>query len=189
MSRAQHLAYVTNVRVSSLPSARRLLLPEHSGTVLWCDMSVCWKGDEVHALRHYIKWWQSASAVLAAGDNIPGTSAPLQRPYPKLLIAANLDSGIRRAARLADGWLVSSRATFTTVQRQMAIYRDALQQTGRTGYVAAWREMFVAQSRAAAITTILFAPMWRGSTATGRRWAITACCQQQTALMCHLSRC
>jgi alkanesulfonate monooxygenase SsuD/methylene tetrahydromethanopterin reductase-like flavin-dependent oxidoreductase (luciferase family) len=87
-------------------------------------------------------------------DDIPGASAPLQRPYPKLLIAANLDSGIRRAARIADGWLVSSRATFTTVQRQMAIYRDALQQTGRTGYVAAWREMFVAQSREAAVTTI-----------------------------------
>src|SRR5687768_6360179 len=76
MSRVQHLAYVTNVRVSSLPSARRLPLPEHSGTVLWCDMSVCWKGDEVHALRHYIKWWQSASAVPAAGvDGVTAESA------------------------------------------------------------------------------------------------------------------
>jgi alkanesulfonate monooxygenase SsuD/methylene tetrahydromethanopterin reductase-like flavin-dependent oxidoreductase (luciferase family) len=87
-------------------------------------------------------------------DDIPGASAPLQRPYPKLLIAANLDPGIRRAARLADGWLVSSRATLPTVQRQMEIYRAALQQAGRSGYVAAWREMFVAESRQAAISTI-----------------------------------
>ena len=87
-------------------------------------------------------------------DDIPGASAPLQRPAPKLLIAANLDPGIRRAARLANGWLVSSRATFTTVQRQMELYRDTLRQAGKTGYVAAWREMFVADSRAAAITTI-----------------------------------
>jgi alkanesulfonate monooxygenase SsuD/methylene tetrahydromethanopterin reductase-like flavin-dependent oxidoreductase (luciferase family) len=87
-------------------------------------------------------------------DDIPGASPPLQRPAPKLLIAANLDAGIRRAARLADGWLVSSRATFPTIQRQMANYSAALQQAGRTGYVAAWREMFVAESREAAIHTI-----------------------------------
>jgi alkanesulfonate monooxygenase SsuD/methylene tetrahydromethanopterin reductase-like flavin-dependent oxidoreductase (luciferase family) len=87
-------------------------------------------------------------------EDIPGASAPLQRPALKLLIAANLEPGIRRAARLADGWLVSSRATFTTVQRQMAVYRAALQQAGRSGYVAAWREMFVADSREAAIATI-----------------------------------
>jgi alkanesulfonate monooxygenase SsuD/methylene tetrahydromethanopterin reductase-like flavin-dependent oxidoreductase (luciferase family) len=93
-------------------------------------------------------------------DDIPGASVPLQRPYPKLLIAANLDPGIRRAARIADGWLVSSRATFTTIQRQMAIYRDALQQTGKTGYVAAWREMFVAQSQDAALATIRPSVEW-----------------------------
>jgi alkanesulfonate monooxygenase SsuD/methylene tetrahydromethanopterin reductase-like flavin-dependent oxidoreductase (luciferase family) len=87
-------------------------------------------------------------------DDIPGASPPLQRPAPKLLIAANLDAGIRRAARLADGWLVSSRATFPTIQRQIANYRAALQQAGRTGYVAAWREMFVAESREAAIHAI-----------------------------------
>jgi alkanesulfonate monooxygenase SsuD/methylene tetrahydromethanopterin reductase-like flavin-dependent oxidoreductase (luciferase family) len=87
-------------------------------------------------------------------DDIPGAGAPVQRPSPRLFIAANLDPGIRRAARVADGWLVSSRATFATVQRQMAIYRAALQQAGRIGYVAAWREMFVAESRVAAISTI-----------------------------------
>jgi alkanesulfonate monooxygenase SsuD/methylene tetrahydromethanopterin reductase-like flavin-dependent oxidoreductase (luciferase family) len=93
-------------------------------------------------------------------DDIPGAGAPLQRPYPKLFIAANLDPGIRRAARLADGWLVSSRATFTTVQRQMGLYRTTLAQTGRPGYVAAWREMYVAESREAAITTIRPSVEW-----------------------------
>jgi alkanesulfonate monooxygenase SsuD/methylene tetrahydromethanopterin reductase-like flavin-dependent oxidoreductase (luciferase family) len=87
-------------------------------------------------------------------DDIPGAGTPLQHPYPKLLIAANLDPGIRRAARLADGWLVSSRATLPTVERQIGLYRTTLAQTGRSGYVAAWREMYVAESRAAAIATI-----------------------------------
>lgn len=87
-------------------------------------------------------------------DDVPGAAAPVQQPSPKLFIAANLDPGIRRAARLAAGWLVSSRATLTTLQRQMAIYHEALRQAGRAGYVAAWREMFVAESREAAISTI-----------------------------------
>jgi alkanesulfonate monooxygenase SsuD/methylene tetrahydromethanopterin reductase-like flavin-dependent oxidoreductase (luciferase family) len=93
-------------------------------------------------------------------DDLPGAGPPLQRPYPKLLIAANLDPGIRRAARMANGWLVSSRATFATVQRQMRLYRATLEQSGRTGYVAAWREMYVADSREAAVATIRPSVEW-----------------------------
>jgi alkanesulfonate monooxygenase SsuD/methylene tetrahydromethanopterin reductase-like flavin-dependent oxidoreductase (luciferase family) len=86
--------------------------------------------------------------------DVPGAGAPLQRPYPKVFVAANLDPGVRRAAQLADGWLVSSRATFTTLMRQMALYRNIHQASGQSGYVAAWREMFVAANRAEAIATI-----------------------------------
>ena len=86
--------------------------------------------------------------------DVPGAGAPLQRPHPKVFIAANLDPGVLRAAKLADGWLVSSRATLTTLVRQMALYRNTLQATGRSGYVAAWREMYVAADRAEAIATI-----------------------------------
>ena len=87
-------------------------------------------------------------------DGVPGAGAPLQRPHPRVLIAANLDPGVIRAAKLAHGWLVSSRATLTTIVRQMELYRNALQATGRAGYVAAWREMYVAADRAEAIATI-----------------------------------
>ena len=86
--------------------------------------------------------------------DVPGAGAPLQRPHPKVFIAANLDPGVRRAAKLADGWLVSSRATFTTLMRQIALYRNTLQAAGQSGYVAAWREMYVAADRAEAIATI-----------------------------------
>jgi alkanesulfonate monooxygenase SsuD/methylene tetrahydromethanopterin reductase-like flavin-dependent oxidoreductase (luciferase family) len=86
--------------------------------------------------------------------DVPRAGAPLQRPYPKVYIAANLDPGVRRAAKLADGWLVSSRATFTTLVRQLALYRNTLQATERSGYVAAWREMYVAADKAEAIAII-----------------------------------
>jgi alkanesulfonate monooxygenase SsuD/methylene tetrahydromethanopterin reductase-like flavin-dependent oxidoreductase (luciferase family) len=86
--------------------------------------------------------------------DVPGAGLPLQRPHPKILIAANLDPGVRRAATTADGWLISSRATLTTIARQLELYRHTLQSSGCPGYVAAWREMYVATDRAEAIATI-----------------------------------
>jgi alkanesulfonate monooxygenase SsuD/methylene tetrahydromethanopterin reductase-like flavin-dependent oxidoreductase (luciferase family) len=86
--------------------------------------------------------------------DVPGAGAPQQRPYPKILIAANLDPGVVRAATIADGWLISSRATLTTIVRQMGLYRDTLRKTQRAGFVSAWREMYVAADRREAIDTI-----------------------------------
>jgi alkanesulfonate monooxygenase SsuD/methylene tetrahydromethanopterin reductase-like flavin-dependent oxidoreductase (luciferase family) len=86
--------------------------------------------------------------------DVPGAGLPLQRPHPKILIAANLDPGVNRAAALADGWLISSRATLTTIARQLELYRHGLRSSGRPGYVAAWREMYVAADRTEAIATV-----------------------------------
>jgi alkanesulfonate monooxygenase SsuD/methylene tetrahydromethanopterin reductase-like flavin-dependent oxidoreductase (luciferase family) len=86
--------------------------------------------------------------------DVPGAGAPQQRPHPRILIAANLDPGVIRAAKIADGWVISSRATLTTITRQIALYRNTLQATDRSGYIAAWREMYVAADRAEAIATI-----------------------------------
>ena len=83
--------------------------------------------------------------------DIPPVGAPLQRPHPRIYIAANQDQGVRRAARLADGWLVSSRSTLPTIARQVELYREAVAARGKTGYVSAWREMFIAETREEAI--------------------------------------
>ena len=87
-------------------------------------------------------------------DDVPGAGGLLQNSRPKLYIAANLDLGVVRAAREGDGWLVSSRATLPTVQRQVAMYRDAARQEGKRGYVSAWREMFVAETRQQALDIV-----------------------------------
>lgn len=87
-------------------------------------------------------------------EDVPGAGAPHQQPYPRILIAANLDPGVVRAAKMADGWLVSSRATVPSIRRQVQLYRDALREIGQKGYIAAWREMYVAENRAQAIQTI-----------------------------------
>jgi alkanesulfonate monooxygenase SsuD/methylene tetrahydromethanopterin reductase-like flavin-dependent oxidoreductase (luciferase family) len=42
---------------------------------------------------------------------------------PAIWMAANRDAAVRRAARLADAWLVNPHATLDTLERQMAIFR------------------------------------------------------------------
>jgi alkanesulfonate monooxygenase SsuD/methylene tetrahydromethanopterin reductase-like flavin-dependent oxidoreductase (luciferase family) len=87
-------------------------------------------------------------------DDVPGARSPLQYPAPRLWIAANQDPGVVRAAKTAEGWLVSSRSTTATIERQVQLYQATLMDVNRTGYVAAWREMYVAEDKASAIATI-----------------------------------
>ncbi len=84
-------------------------------------------------------------------DDVPGAGKPLQKPYPRILIAANQDRGVVRAARQGDGWLISSRATLPTITNQVKLYQEAVQEAGKPGYISAWREMFVAETRQKAI--------------------------------------
>ena len=84
-------------------------------------------------------------------EDVPGGGAPLQKPYPRMYLAANQDRGVVRAARQADGWLVSSRATLTTLRQQVPVYQEAASTAGKAGYISAWREMFIAETREKAI--------------------------------------
>jgi alkanesulfonate monooxygenase SsuD/methylene tetrahydromethanopterin reductase-like flavin-dependent oxidoreductase (luciferase family) len=87
-------------------------------------------------------------------ENVPGAGKPVQRPYPRILIAANQDRGVVRAARQGDGWLISSRSTLPTITNQVKLYQDAVKEAGKTGYISAWREMFVAETRQKAIDIV-----------------------------------
>ena len=48
---------------------------------------------------------------------------PLQSPRPPIWMAANGDSAVRRAARLADTWFVNPHASVAEVERQLALFR------------------------------------------------------------------
>lgn len=84
-------------------------------------------------------------------NDVPGAGKPLQQPYPRILIAANQDRGVVRAARRGDGWLISSRSTLPTIASQVKLYQEAAREAGKTPYISAWREMFVAETREKAI--------------------------------------
>ena len=74
---------------------------------------------------------------------------PIQKPHPPIWIAANGDDAVRRAARLGYPWYVNPHATYTTIQRQMEIYREAAREAGTIllqGLPIA-REVYVHESR------------------------------------------
>ena len=87
-------------------------------------------------------------------DDVPGAGDPIQKPGPKVYLAANLEKGVLRAAKESDGWLVSSRSTLPTIGVQAPQYRQAVKEAGKPGYIAAWREVFVAESKQQAIDII-----------------------------------
>ena len=106
-------------------------------------MEKLWNHDRVtHKGRHFHL------------DDVPGAGDPIQKPGPKVYLAANLEKGVLRAAKESDGWLVSSRSTLPTIGVQAPQYRQAVKEAGKPGYIAAWREVFVAESKQQAIDII-----------------------------------
>ena len=82
-----------------------------------------------------------------------GYASAFQDP-PQVLIGANMDPGVERAPRIGDGWLVRSRSTLPTIIRQLALYRQTCEEVGVPGRVVAFRQCFVAGSRAEAVEAI-----------------------------------
>ena len=91
-------------------------------------MRLLWADDEVSFMgRHY---------------NFSGVSInpkPLSRSLP-MWIGANADPAVRRAARMADAWVISPGWTPDFIKERVRFYRGALEEFGRTDTV---RELVV----------------------------------------------
>jgi len=78
---------------------------------------------------------------------------PVQQPHPPVWVAANNDRAVERAAELGDTWVINPHATTATIQRQMDLYRAALDRLGKPfpAELPMMREICVADSREAAL--------------------------------------
>src|SRR3984893_14677000 len=78
---------------------------------------------------------------------------PLQKPTPPIWIGANADIAVKRAARIGDCWYINPHNTLATIERQMDLYKSALDEYGKPfpTEVPMRREVFVAPTRAEAI--------------------------------------
>jgi alkanesulfonate monooxygenase SsuD/methylene tetrahydromethanopterin reductase-like flavin-dependent oxidoreductase (luciferase family) len=78
---------------------------------------------------------------------------PKQKPTPPVWIGANADAAIKRAAKMADAWFINPHQRMDTIEKQIEIYKRALDAEGKPfpDEVPATREVFVANSRDEAI--------------------------------------
>ena len=56
---------------------------------------------------------------------------PVQRPRPRIWLAANTDAGVKRAARLGDAWLMNPHSTLESIARQLALFHETRRALGK----------------------------------------------------------
>jgi probable F420-dependent oxidoreductase len=56
---------------------------------------------------------------------------PLQRPHPPVLLGGGAEPALRRAGRLADGWISASSADLRHIDEPIAVVKQAAVQAGR----------------------------------------------------------
>lgn len=100
-----------------------------------------WAGQEVFA---DLPWCRLDGARL--------NLLPVQRPRPPIWMAANSDNAVRRAAHLADTWIINPHATFETIRRQVRLFSEERKATDRDpiAELPLIREVFCAATRAEA---------------------------------------
>lgn len=95
---------------------------------------------------------------------------PAQRPRPPVWMAANSDAAVKRAARLADAWMVNPHATTATIRRQIELYRTSRESasSGPGDGLPVMREIFCAKDRPTALE--LAAPYLAEKYRTYAKW-------------------
>jgi len=95
---------------------------------------------------------------------------PLQDPHPPIWVGANADPAIERAARLGDTWYIGPAIEIEPLERQMDLYKRALDAAGKPfpAELPMRREVFVAKNRAEAIR--LCAPYLGAKYAAYHQW-------------------
>jgi len=56
---------------------------------------------------------------------------PMQRPHPPVLLGGTVPAALRRAGRIADGWISGSGEDLTNIGSAIAVVRSGAEGTGR----------------------------------------------------------
>jgi len=83
-------------------------------------------------------------------DQASITPKPRQKPHPPLWLGAGTLAGIKRAARLADGWVADLMQGVAVIKRFAQMYRDEAKKFGTTPFVVLMRDVWMADSMEAA---------------------------------------
>ncbi|NMH96835.1 LLM class flavin-dependent oxidoreductase [Pseudonocardia acidicola] len=99
-----------------------------------------WSGEPVHADNPWCRL-----------DGVRATTLPRNRP--PIWMAANSDAAVRRAARLADTWMINPHATASTIRRQLGLFHAERIAAGRgpVHELPLMREVYCAPTRERAL--------------------------------------
>ncbi|MGE0881153.1 MAG: LLM class flavin-dependent oxidoreductase [Acidimicrobiia bacterium] len=81
-------------------------------------------------------------------DDVTLTPRPIQQPRPPIWIGANSDTAMRRASRLADGWLAGFSDRLPKLAPKLDEYRRLATENGRSSTVALMRMVGIGATRA-----------------------------------------
>jgi probable F420-dependent oxidoreductase len=80
-------------------------------------------------------------------DDVEVFPKPIQQPRPPIWVGANVAPGIRRAARLADAWMVGFGDRLTALAPRVAGYRADAATHGRAGEICLMRLVGIGETR------------------------------------------
>jgi alkanesulfonate monooxygenase SsuD/methylene tetrahydromethanopterin reductase-like flavin-dependent oxidoreductase (luciferase family) len=118
-------------------------------------------------------WTEDRVTMTAGHFELDGASCsprPLQKPHPPIWVGAFADRAVERAARLGDCWYIGPSTGLATTERQMELYRRALDAAQKPfpAELPMRREVFVARTRDEAIR--LARPYLETKYKTYREW-------------------
>jgi len=79
-------------------------------------------------------------------DQVSINPKPMQKPAPPIWLAASSEVGVRRAARLSDGWITDLVQGLSVIKSFAKVYRDEARKHGNTPMVILIRDMWLANS-------------------------------------------
>src|ERR1700738_3398094 len=136
------------------------------------------KGERVRRFEQYLTlvqrlWMEDRVSYEGPGcrlENVHMNIRPVQKPRPPIWMAANNDPAVKRAARLADAWVIHPHATIDTIRRQIAVYRAELKAAGKEAprELPVIKEVYCAKDRATALE--MAGPYLLGKNAHEARW-------------------
>jgi alkanesulfonate monooxygenase SsuD/methylene tetrahydromethanopterin reductase-like flavin-dependent oxidoreductase (luciferase family) len=97
--------------------------------------------------------WSEDTVTMTGGhfelDGASCSPKPLQKPNPPIWVGAVADRAVERAAALGDCWYIGPSVGVATIDRQMGLYKRALDAAGKPfpAELPMRREVFVARSR------------------------------------------
>jgi alkanesulfonate monooxygenase SsuD/methylene tetrahydromethanopterin reductase-like flavin-dependent oxidoreductase (luciferase family) len=101
-------------------------------------------------------WTEDTVDMVGEHFELAGASClpkPVQKPHPPIWIGANADAALKRTARLGDCWYINPHNRIDTIQRQLEIYKRALDEAGKPfpDEIPMRREVFVARTKEEAL--------------------------------------